>query len=64
MRADRHQSLLTPQQRLEEVAKILARGVLALRSKAILAADPTLQNHPENSQESWHTALEHGATQG
>lgn len=50
----------TPQQRLHEIARLLARGVLALHNRGILPPDSPAKNPPESGQ----TALATGATQG
>ena len=48
-------SFLTPDERLSEVASILAAAVLRLRVRAALPGD---EPGPENPPDSWPTCLE------
>jgi hypothetical protein len=48
-------SCLTPDERLSEVASILAAGVLRLHPSAALPGDDP---NPENPPDSWPTCLE------
>lgn len=51
MRLPDDPDLLTPELRLQEVAAILARGVLRLRVRAALACNQPGQLDPENTAE-------------
>lgn len=51
MRPHDDPAAMTPDERLRELASILAAGVLRLRSRAALPADPGPENLPESGQD-------------
>ena len=51
-------SRLTPDERLSEVASILAAGVLRLRARAALPEEPGDSDDPENPDEGGVSCLE------
>ena len=53
---------LTPDERRQEVAAILARGVLRMRPGALASADSGLSRPAEKLSESRRNCLEGGAT--
>jgi hypothetical protein len=58
MRSRDRSALTTANQRLEEVARILARGLLRLHTRAALAAAPDPHFTAENSPKSTQDCLE------
>ncbi|MFN4260886.1 MAG: hypothetical protein ACK4RK_16445 [Gemmataceae bacterium] len=49
---------LTPQDRFREIAVLLATGMLRLRDRAALAADPDEYSAPENPEKTGDSCLE------
>jgi hypothetical protein len=58
MRPHDDPAAMTADERLREVAAILAAGIPRLRSRAALPADPTEHSGPENPPESGPACLE------
>jgi hypothetical protein len=58
MRPHDDPAAMTADERLREVASILAAGVLRLRSRAALPADPAEHSGPKNPLESGQDRLE------
>jgi|YelNatPaOPRAMG01_1025707.scaffolds.fasta_scaffold186467_2 hypothetical protein len=58
MRPDDDPAFLTAAERFRELAGILAAGILRLRDRAALAADPGEHSAPKNSEESGDSCLE------
>jgi hypothetical protein len=58
MRPDADPAFMTPAERFRELAGILAAGILRLRDRAALAADPGEHPAPENPPETVHSCLE------
>jgi hypothetical protein len=58
MRPHDDPAAMTADERLREVAAILAAGILRLRSRAALPTDPDQVSGPKNLQESGQDCLE------
>lgn len=58
MRPDADPAFLTPAKRFRELASILATGVIRLRDRAALAADPGEHLAPENPEKTGDSCLE------
>jgi hypothetical protein len=58
MRPDADPAFLTTAERFRELAGILAAGILRLRDRAALAADPGQQSAPENPEKTGNSCLE------
>jgi hypothetical protein len=58
MRPHDDPAAMTADERLHEVAAILAAGILRLRSRAALPTDPGQDSGPKNLQESGQDCLE------
>ncbi|HZT79146.1 MAG TPA: hypothetical protein VFA26_02910 [Gemmataceae bacterium] len=58
MRPDADPALMTTAERFRELAGILAAGVLRLRDRAALAADPGEHPTPENLSKTGDSCLE------
>jgi hypothetical protein len=58
MRPDIDPARMTPDERLREIAAILAAGILRLRSRAALPADSGQHSGPENLPETGPDRLE------
>jgi hypothetical protein len=62
MRSILEPSQMTPEERRDVVAKILAAGLLRLRDRAALEANPTPENSGEASSESLEVTRETSVT--
>ena len=58
MRPDDDPAFLTAAERFRELAGILAAGILRLRDRAALAADPSEHSAPENPEKTGNSCLE------
>jgi hypothetical protein len=58
MRPHDDPAVMTADERLREVARILAAGILRLRSRAALPANPAQHSGPKNPPESGQGCLE------
>jgi len=58
MRPEQDPATLAPRERLEEVAAILAAGLLRLRARAALPADAGEHRGPEKPRETGDSCLE------
>jgi len=58
MRPEADPAFLTPAERFRELAGILAAGILRLRDRAALAADPSEHSAPENPEKTGDSCLE------
>jgi hypothetical protein len=58
VRPDADPACMTPDERLREVAAILAAGILRLRARTALPADPDEHPGPENPRETGQDCLE------
>jgi len=58
MRPDDDPAFLTAAERFRELAGILAAGILRLRDRAALVADPSEHSAPENPEKTGDSCLE------
>jgi hypothetical protein len=58
MRAHDDPAAMSGDERLREIASILAAGILRLRTRAALPADPASHSGPKNTRESGQACLE------